>query len=288
MSGSDIVVGVEDGVVGGPSRADGVIGAVVDCKPLPIGARDRDAGGILLPSVAVIVRDRAVECSERAFEITEVDKPLIVDGVRGIAAARRRVRPQRGGADDVELISAVDRAVHERLGRAESPGAAVPVFRVLVEVQEWLTFRPLEIGHGRRPKGDRAGRIVGWWWRVGPESGDRQRAVVGLRSGPADKAAGNDLVGARNEVLPSHHFDRIAAVAGTDLAGRTDDGQDLVVSRSSIPRDLELELGRKRIVDTCGDVDGRNVRDRQPQCRRARHNCSTRSRAAGSCPSKSW
>src|SRR5882762_12013415 len=41
----DAVEGVEDGVVGGASRADGVIRAVVDRKPLAVGARKRKIAG---------------------------------------------------------------------------------------------------------------------------------------------------------------------------------------------------------------------------------------------------
>ena len=63
----DAVEGVEDGVVVGASRADGMIGTVVDGEPLAVGARKRrivgtaGTSGILLPVIPTVVAHRAVE-----------------------------------------------------------------------------------------------------------------------------------------------------------------------------------------------------------------------------------
>ncbi len=46
---------VEDCVVGRAERADGVVGAIINGEPLPIGAGEGNTRRILSPGVAVVV-----------------------------------------------------------------------------------------------------------------------------------------------------------------------------------------------------------------------------------------
>src|SRR5438270_5628344 len=174
------MIGIEDGVIGGAGRADGVVGTVVDCQPLPVRPGDGNASRVFAPGVARIVGNRAVQFFKRAFQIAEIDHPLIVNSGGAVTASRGRVRPQGSGTNDVELIAPVNRAVHEGLGGAKTPRTGLPITRITGQVQERLALSALKVSCCGRSKLDRA-RCIVWWGDGWSCRGNCQGAGVRLR-----------------------------------------------------------------------------------------------------------
>ena len=80
-------------------------------EPLTVDNRVPNTGLVRCPVVAVVLADTAQLSSARPSRSTKYAAPLVVDDHVGVTAAGRRVRPEAGEADDVELLAAVGRPV---------------------------------------------------------------------------------------------------------------------------------------------------------------------------------